>query len=103
MDRRGPSVQETLDEMEKTREWLAPLFGAREERNEKLKVPLRQLESPTDLYRHRKGGLYKLVTRARMKATGTEVVVYRSVETGETWVRPATEFDERFSKEGGAP
>lgn len=82
------------------RDIFARMDEVHEEREEKLKVPIRQLESPTELYRHRKGGLYKLVTRARMEATGVEVVVYRSVETGETWVRPAAEFDERFRKEG---
>lgn len=40
------------------------------------------------LYRHHKGGLYRLLMDATDEATMAQVVVYRSEETGRVWVRP---------------
>jgi hypothetical protein len=52
-------------------------------------------------YRHVKsGGLYELVlTGTKIEANGEDAVVYRSVATGQAWVRPTAEFfDGRFEK-----
>lgn len=46
------------------------------------------------------GGVYEVITEARMESTGEAVVVYRSA-TGGVWVRPADEFhDGRFVRVG---
>lgn len=48
---------------------------------------------------HRKGGVYTIVTNARIEATLEAAVVYRDVITGMTWVRPLSEFiDGRFKE-----
>lgn len=51
------------------------------------------------LYTHVKtGNLYEVLdSEAKLERTCDPVVVYRSVETGKTWVRPQSEFfDGRF-------
>lgn len=59
------------------------------------------------IYKHVKsGGDYSLLLNARIEATCEHVVVYRGVEQGDIWVRPASEFfDGRFTlvKDGVAP
>lgn len=45
---------------------------------------------PGQFWRHYKGGVYEIVTTARVEATGETVVVYRG-ETG-AWTRPVLEF-----------
>lgn len=45
-------------------------------------------------HRHYKGGVYELLTFARDSETGEDVVVYRDVVTGATWVRPKAMFFE---------
>lgn len=54
--------------------------------------------TPNLLTRHRKtGGYYRIIGLALIEATHQEVVVYRSEETGQLWVRPFVEFaDGRF-------
>jgi hypothetical protein len=43
------------------------------------------------------GGLYDLKQVATLEADGTtQLAVYRSVDTGQVWVRPMSEFFERF-------
>lgn len=51
-------------------------------------------------YRHYKGGNYKVLMLARMEATLKEVVIYRSDETGHSWVRPVTGFLETVDCNG---
>ncbi len=60
-----------------------------------------QVNYEGSLYRHLKtGGLYTIVCAAEIEKTLAEVIVYRSVETGRTWVRPTKEFfDGRFKLE----
>lgn len=52
------------------------------------------------IWRHKKtGGLYQVVTRAKIEATMTDAIVYRSLDHGEHWVRPEAEFyDGRFEE-----
>lgn len=52
--------------------------------------------SPT--HRHRKGGLYRLIARARIEATLEPCAVYVSVTDDLAWVRPEAEFEDgRFT------
>ena len=44
------------------------------------------------LYRHYKGGIYEVLAEARYTETQEELIVYRSLETGKTWVRPKAIF-----------
>ena len=44
------------------------------------------------LYRHYKGGLYRLVAWATNEADLMDVVVYRSELDGRVWVRPRVDF-----------
>jgi hypothetical protein len=51
-------------------------------------------------WRHRrKGGRYEAILPARLEGTGEECVVYRSMQTGDVWVRPLGEFLSRFRRE----
>lgn len=48
-------------------------------------------------HRHKKGGLYRVMTDAVNEADRVPVVVYDDVD-GQVWVRPASEFwDGRFT------
>jgi len=48
-------------------------------------------------HQHRKGGLYRVITRAELEADLSPVVVYDDAN-GRVWVRPAAEFDDgRFA------
>lgn len=55
--------------------------------------------------RHRKtGGHYRVIGLALIEATHQDVVVYRSEETGQLWVRPLVEFaDGRFETVDDTP
>lgn len=44
------------------------------------------------LYQHFKGGLYIVEDVSRHSETGEQMVVYRSLKTGELWVRPKDMF-----------
>ena len=46
------------------------------------------------VYRHRKGGLYRVIARGLLERDLTPVVVYRALSDGTYWVRPAEEFDD---------
>ena len=61
---------------------------------------------PTGIYRHYKGGLYRVHTLAHMEATHEPVVVYESLQDsgefpeGTLWVRPLREFAQQLDAEG---
>ena len=44
-------------------------------------------------HRHRKGGLYRVLTRGILEADESPVVIYDDAG-GTVWVRPAAEFDD---------
>ena len=44
------------------------------------------------LYKHYKGGLYRVIGEAKHTETEEELTVYMSVETGLLWVRPTRMF-----------
>lgn len=52
------------------------------------------------IWKHKKtGGIYQFEQECRIEATNTPAVMYRSLETGISWVRPLYEFlDGRFEK-----
>lgn len=50
-------------------------------------------------YRHIKtGGIYEGILVATDEATGAQMKVYQSVETGKVWSRPLSEFAQKFTK-----
>lgn len=53
------------------------------------------------LYRHYKGGLYRLIGEGRHTETNESLVIYVSVETGKLWVRPSDMFYGVVDLEGG--
>lgn len=61
---------------------------------------------PVGVYRHYKGGLYRVHTLAKLEATEEPMVVYESLEDsgefpkGSFWVRPLKEFTQLLDAEG---
>jgi hypothetical protein len=53
-----------------------------------------------DIVRHKRtGGRYEITAWARLESSLEEVIVYRSLTTPESWVRPRSEmFDGRFER-----
>lgn len=58
------------------------------------------------LYRHYKGGVYRVVAVGKLEATLEPVVIYHSAAIGLTsgqgdwWVRPLAEFQEKLEHQG---
>ena len=48
------------------------------------------------IYRHYKGGQYKLLHIGKLESNGQEMAVYEAYN-GEVWIRPLTEFIEKFT------
>lgn len=48
--------------------------------------------SAKTVYRHYKGGRYEVVTLATYSETYEPMVVYRSLDTAQVWVRPSEMF-----------
>lgn len=49
------------------------------------------------IYLHMKSkNEYQLLHEGKLEATLEEVVIYKSLGTGEIWVRPKKEFNEKF-------
>ena len=52
-------------------------------------------------YRHFKGNEYEVIATAKNSETLEEMVVYRALYgQGETWVRPASMWNEKIEKDG---
>lgn len=49
------------------------------------------------MYRHHKGGLYQVINNALMEGTKEPVVVYKDHPGGYVWVRPLSEWWEKFT------
>ena len=60
----------------------------------------RELTLP-GIYRHYKGGLYRLLTVATNEADHEPVVVYMSLQHGSVWVRPVSSWVENVETSGG--
>ena len=52
------------------------------------------------IYRHYKGNLYKIIEFAKNSETLEDMIVYRSEETGEVWVRPYNMWNEIIEGKG---
>ncbi|MBR6808290.1 MAG: DUF1653 domain-containing protein [Clostridia bacterium] len=52
------------------------------------------------IYRHYKGGVYELLDVARHSETLEKLIIYRNVETGETWARPVHMWNETVEVDG---
>ena len=52
------------------------------------------------IYRHYKGTLYKIIAFAKHSETVEDMIVYQSVKTGETWVRPQNMWNEVIDEKG---
>ena len=52
------------------------------------------------VYRHFKGGVYEAVAVASHSETLEPMVVYRNVESGQYWVRPASMWNETVDYNG---
>lgn len=66
------------------------------------------MSAPTDyvplvrsLYRHHKGGLYKIIAVATLESTNMAVVVYRGAGTRQNWVRPLAEWHDLVQDKDG--
>lgn len=51
------------------------------------------------VYRHYKGGLYEIITLAKMEADGALMVVYKAIEKNDVWIRPYNEWAIKFKQE----
>ena len=52
-------------------------------------------------YRHFKGGEYEVIAVAKHSETQEEYVVYRALYgEGQTWVRPASMWEETITRDG---
>lgn len=52
------------------------------------------------LYRHFKGGEYEVVSVAKHSETLEEFVVYKHLDNGSLWIRPAKMFAETVTRDG---
>jgi hypothetical protein len=51
-------------------------------------------------YKHYKGNLYTIIGFAKHSETGEDMIIYKSIKTGETWVRPRVMWNEIVDKNG---
>ena len=51
-------------------------------------------------YRHYKGNLYKIIAFAKHSETCEDMIVYQSIKTGDTWVRPYSMWNETVDSSG---
>ncbi len=54
---------------------------------------------PGGVYRHFKGALYEVIGVAKHSETGENMVVYRSLDTGDMYVRPVDMFTSDIDKD----
>lgn len=50
------------------------------------------------LYRHFKGGLYRVIAIGKDSETEVDVVIYKNKDTSEVWVRPLEMFNSKVDK-----
>jgi hypothetical protein len=56
--------------------------------------------NPVDLYKHYKGGIYKILHYGTHTETGERMVVYKQPNGASIWVRPASMFFENVLVDG---
>lgn len=49
------------------------------------------------IYRHYKGNIYKTIRPVRNEADGKTWWTYQDLQSNEVWVRPETEFEQKFN------
>ena len=52
------------------------------------------------VYRHFKGGVYTVIGVCRDSETFAPTIIYRNVDKGQTWCRPAKNFTETITRNG---
>ncbi len=52
------------------------------------------------VYRHYKGNEYKIIALAKHSETCEDMIVYQSITTGCTWVRPKNMWNEVVDEKG---
>ena len=55
---------------------------------------------PGKIYKHFKGNMYKVVGFAKHSETLEDMVIYESLKTGGTWVRPLSMWNEEVDSSG---
>ena len=58
------------------------------------------MEVKKGIYRHFKGGVYRVIGVGCHSESLEEMVVYQSVSDGGIWVRPAAMWDEKVEHDG---
>lgn len=52
------------------------------------------------IYQHFKGNIYKVIALAKHSETEEDMVVYQSIKTNDTWVRPKSMWFETVDTKG---
>jgi len=52
------------------------------------------------IYKHYKGDLYKVISIAKHTETNEDMVIYKSIDSKELWVRPLEMFNEKIKIDG---
>jgi len=52
------------------------------------------------IYKHYKGNIYEVIAIAKHSETLENMVVYKSISTGDIWVRPAVMWNEVVDNKG---
>ena len=52
------------------------------------------------LYKHYKGNMYQVVGIAKHSETVEDMIVYKSIKTGDLWVRPAYMWNQIIDDKG---
>ena len=51
-------------------------------------------------YRHYKGNVYQIIAFAKHSETTEDMIVYKSIKTGDIWVRPQNMWNEIVDTKG---
>ena len=58
------------------------------------------MEVKKGIYKHFKGGIYRVIGVGKHSESLDEMVVYQSVSDGGIWVRPVAMWDEKVERDG---
>ena len=51
-------------------------------------------------YRHYKGNVYEIIAFAKHSETMEDMIIYKSIKTGDTWARPYKMWNEIVDEKG---
>ena len=51
-------------------------------------------------YKHYKGNVYEIIALGKHSETCEDMIVYKSVKTGDIWIRPKSMWNETVDKKG---